>query len=184
MTEPTPSTDFSRNVSRRAVLGSLFALLAIPGCGYVVGAPYSPEIRTVHIPTFSSTSFRRGWEQELTEYVQKEVQNRTPFRLAKEPFADTRLTGRIVDTKKSVLGENQYDDPRQLQVSLAVEVTWQDLRSKQILAQGMIPLNAETINVVNQAEFAPEVGQSLATAKNSLFKKLSADIVDMMEEPW
>ncbi len=184
MDDHPPAATSTQKLRRRFVLSMLLGLIAVPGCGYTVGAPYGPEIRTVHVPTFATTSFRRGWEQELTESVQKEIQTRTPFRLAKEPFADTRLTGRIVDIKKSVLGENQYDDPRQLQISLAIEVTWEDLRSRQILAQGMIPINSETLNVVSQSEFAPETGQSLATAKHDVFKKLAADVVDMMEEPW
>ena len=87
---------------------AMLLLLSVAGCGYMVGAPYQAHIQSVHVPIFSSESFRRGIEFELTEAVHKEIQNRTHFRLTKAPYADSRLTGKIVHLEKRVLGESAY----------------------------------------------------------------------------
>ena len=154
------------------------------GCGYTVGSPYNAEIRSIYVPTFTSNQFRRDIELQLTEAVQKQIQQRTPFRLVKEQQADTRLHGKVVNFQKGVLGETGLDDARELQINLAIEVTWEDLRTGQILAQQQIPISPDVITQGTQAEFAPEVGQSLATATQQAVDRLARNIVDMMEQPW
>lgn len=156
----------------------------LPGCGYMVGNAYGPEVRTVEVPIFQNDTFRRGLEYQLTEAIQKEIQTRTPYRLVSGPGADTRLTGRIVGARKNVLGETQFDDPRELQLSLFVVVTWEDLRTGQLLATQEVPLQPQAIPLTGQAEFAPEVGQSLATATQDATNRLAQQIVNMMETPW
>jgi hypothetical protein len=171
---------------RRLCRAVLFALLlSSAGCGgYTVGAPFNQEIRSVHVPIFKSGSNRRFIEFQLTEAVQKQIQQRSPYRLVKEEDADTRLTGRIVDLRKTALGQTQYSDARELQVNLLVEVTWEDLRTGKILAEQRMPLPPEMLQLAAQAEFAPEVGQSLATADQTVIDRLARNIVDMMEMPW
>lgn len=174
-------------VSRRswlhgAIAGGLGLLL--PGCGYMVGQSYSPELRTVSVPIFENAGYRRGIEFQLTEAVQKEITRRTPYRLAKGPEADTRLSGKIVDVRKDVLGETSQDDPRELQLTYLVRVSWEDLRNGQILAQQEVPIAPADIPLIGQAEMAPEVGQSLATATQEAIDRLARRIVDMMEVPW
>jgi hypothetical protein len=142
------------------------------------------RIRSIHVPTFKSGSNRRSIEYQLTDAVQKQIQQRTPFRLEKDEDADTRLTGRIIDLRKSALGINQHSDARELQVNLMVEVTWEDLRTGKILAVQRAPLPPEMRQLAAQAEFAPEVGQSLAAADQTAIDRLARNIVDMMETAW
>lgn len=156
----------------------------VTGCGYRAGNVYGPEVRTVDVPIFQNDTFRRGLEYQVTEAVHREIQTHTPFRLAKGREADTRLTGRIVDVRKNVLGETRQDDPRELQLSLMVRVTWEDLRTGQLLAQQEVPLQPQSIPTIGQAELAPEVGQSLATATQDATERLARQIVHMMETPW
>ncbi|HLJ11729.1 MAG TPA: LPS assembly lipoprotein LptE [Planctomycetaceae bacterium] len=167
-----------------ARMGLWLALVSAAGCGYTVGAPFSPEIRSVHVPIFKSGSNRRFLEYQLTEAVQKQIQQRSHFRLVKEADADTRLTGRIIDLRKSALGQTANSDARELQVNLQVEMTWEDLRSGAILRQQRIPLPPEMLQLAAQAEYAPEVGQSLATGDQTVIDRLARNIVDMMETPW
>lgn len=161
------------------------ALLAlVSGCGYMVGAPYAPDVQTVHVPIFTSTSFRRGIEFQLTEAVQNEIQQRSHFRIAKEAYADTRLTGHIVRYDKQVLGESAFDDPRELQFSLAVQVTWEDLRTGRILREQRVPIPPDLVHLLATSSFAPEIGQSRATATHEAVQKMARQIVQMMEYPW
>lgn len=183
----TPPGDAGDGVSRRSWLRGVFAGgigALLPGCGYMVGQSYSPELRTVSVPIFENVTFRRGIEFQLTEAVQKEITRRTPYRLARGAEADTRLTGKIVDVRKDVLGETAQDDPRELQVTYMVRVSWEDLRNGQILAQQEVPIAPADVPLVGQAEMAPEVGQSLATATQDAVDRLARRIVDMMEVPW
>ena len=177
-----PDPQFLGSTLRRLVITA--ALLLCSGCGYIVGGAYAPDIRSVHVPTFTADSYRRGIELQLTEAVQKQIQSRTPYRLTGGPSADTRLTGHIVNIRKDVLGETAFDDPRELQFSLAVSVTWEDLRSGLVLARQQIPINPSTMQLVTQADFAPELGHSLATATQDAVDDLAQQIVGMMEAPW
>jgi len=176
--------------SRRSLLCfacgvSQFVLTTLlTGCGYIVGNGFGPEIRTVSVPIFQNDTFRRNIEFQLTEAVQKEIQNRTPFRLVKGDQADTLLQGQIVQVRKDVLGETKFDDPRELQFTIMARVTWKDLRTGQILATEELPISPEAIPVLGQTEFAPEVGHSLASATQDSVNRLARRIVNMMEAPW
>jgi hypothetical protein len=172
-------------ISRREWLAFVgtFPWLA-SGCGYMVGNAYSPQITSVNVPIFRNDTFRRGIEYQLTEAVQREIRTRTPFKLVDGDEAQTRLSGRIVEIRKDVLGETTWDDPRELQFSLMVHVTWEDLRSGEVLAREQAPLETGSTALSSQAELAPEVGQSLATATADSTSRLAKRIVNMMETPW
>lgn len=160
----------------------LSAVLA-SGCGYMVGGGFDYQVQTVAVPIFKSEVNRRGLEYMLTEAVQKEIQTRSHFRLAHTNEADTVLHGRIIDSRKDVLGETSFDDPRELQNALVVEIRWEDRRTGQLHTQHL-PIRELSRHLNAQAEFAPEVGQSYATATNAVVRELATKIVDMMETPW
>jgi hypothetical protein len=164
-----------------AALSSAFIAV---GCGYAIGPSYGPEFRTVHVPVFKSDSFRRGFELQLTEAVQKRIQDSTPLRLDKEPGSDTRLVGRIVEITKRVENRSKYDDPRELELGLAVEVRWEDCRTGRLISEQRFPVTQSLGQAITQASFAPESGQSLATATKDAIDQLARDIVQMTETPW
>ncbi len=178
------TTPTATRTSRLLPLGLMLMLTTAAGCSYMVGSAYQTEVRTVHVPTFTTTSYRRGIEFQLTEAVQKEIQKRTPFRLSNGHGADTRLTGRIVNIRKDVLGESAFDDARELQLTLAVEVTWEDLHTGRILAEQRVPIAPDIVPLSSTASFAPEVGQSLATGMQQAVDQLARQVVNMMEAPW
>lgn len=154
------------------------------GCGYTLGTQTLHDVRTVHVPVFQSDSFRRNLDYLLTEAVQREIRTRTPYRLEDADTADTILKGKIVEIRKSVLSETRYDDPRELQLMVGVEITWVDRRSGQILHQQTFPIGPQLTQQASSVSFAPEVGQSLATAQQEAAQRLASRIVDLMEAPW
>ena len=167
-------------------LVSVFAI-ALPGCtllGYTSGSPDLPHVRTIHVPIFEMDGFRRDVEYMLTEAVQREIKTRTSYRIADAAVADTILSGRILDVRKDVLGETRFDDPRELQLSIGVEVIWVDRRSGEVLNRRTFTLGPEFRQQLAQAEFAPELGHSLATAMDDAVTGLANQIVDMTELPW
>ncbi|MBL8850858.1 MAG: LptE family protein [Planctomycetaceae bacterium] len=186
MNAPTVLPPFTRSKARRtcATLAWGASLLVwLSGCGYMVGNVRAPEVQTVYVPTFTSEGFRRGYEQQLTEAVQKHVQMRG-YRLAKPPEADTRLVGHIVAVDKRPVNQNRFDDPRELELALAVTVRWEDARTGQLLSSTEFPIDALGSHAVTQTTFAPETGQSLATGSQEAVDTLARRIVEMMEVPW
>jgi outer membrane lipopolysaccharide assembly protein LptE/RlpB len=166
------------------LLIALAAGLAASGCGYTIGSAFQHNVQTVYVPIATSEDFRRGPEFQLTEAVQKQIQQRTPFRLANNESADTKLTLKIKSIRKTVLGTTAQNDPRELQIQYAVEVTWEDLRTGRILAQQKVSIEPEVTRLFTSGEFAPELGQSLATGTQEAIDKMARQVVDMMEAPW
>lgn len=154
------------------------------GCAYHFGNGFDQKISSIHIPVIASDVKRRDLGVQLTEALQKQVQTRTHYRLASEAEADTMLSGKIVNANKNVLGENGYDDPRELQLALAVEMTWTDLRTQRVISEQRYLLPNDAVNFTTTSDFAPEVGQSLATATQQAIDRLARNIVNMMETPW
>jgi len=162
---------------------SLLALLAA-GCGYTFGPRAVPGIRTVHVSIVESDSFRRNMDYLLTEAIQSEVRTRSAYRLTNEPTADTLLKARIVDFRKDVLSETRFDDARELQLSLGLEVSWTDRRSGRVLQERVFPVGQSLAHHASNVSFAPELGHSMATAQQEAAERLAGQIVDMMEVAW
>lgn len=189
MTAPshTPRCD---PVQRRLPASGGFLLACtvfLAGCAtpYQIGnrSLYPQDVHTVYVPIFDSDSFRRNLGERLTEAVMKEIENKTPYKVVSTSSADSILSGRIVGETKRVVAENQYDDPRKLDVNMLVEVSWID-RSGGVLYEGCVSLPPELSTVSSTATFLPEYGQSVATAHQQAIQRVAGQIVGMMEAPW
>lgn len=164
----------------------LIVLLAIiaSGCGYTFGPQPVHGVRTVHVAVFQTDSFRRDLDRLLTEAVQSEIRTRTAYRLEDEHAADTILRGRVIDYRKDLLSETRFDDARELQLSIGVEIAWVDRRSGRVLQQRVFAIGNELAHYAANASFAPELGHSMATAQQEAAQRMAAQIVDTMEHPW
>lgn len=176
------------NSGRVALAVALMGLLAsLTGCaGYQVGnrSLYPAHIRTVYVPMFESTSFRRNLGERLTEAVQKEIELKTPYKVVSDPNADSVLTGRIVGETKRVVVGSRSGDARELQVNLRVEVSWIDRRGQLIRSAEPIPLPPGITDVSGSANVIPEVGQSIAVAHQQAVSRVAEQVVALMEAPW
>ena len=108
-------------------------LLTLAGCSaYRVGTSslYPPDIQTVYVPMFESDSFRRYLGERLTEAVIKEIELQTPYKVVGSPQADSVLTGRIINEAKRVIVENRFDEPRNIEYNIAVQISWVDRKNK------------------------------------------------------
>jgi outer membrane lipopolysaccharide assembly protein LptE/RlpB len=169
---------------RMVPMVALAALLSLAGCGYTFGPSTLPSVRTIHVPVFQTDSFRRNLDYLLTEAVQSEIKTRSGYRLADANTADTILEGRIVDIRKNPLSETRFDDPREVQLMVGVQISWIDRRNGRVLQQQTFPIGEQLAQHSSQVSFAPEVGQSLATAQQESVQRLAAQIVDLTEMPW
>jgi len=171
------------------LIGSVFiaaCMLSVlcvgPGCAswqYHVGSAslFRPDIRTVHVPVFRSSTYRRGLGERLTEAVIKQIERVTPYKVVGADSADSTLVGSLSRTTKNVLAENANDMPRNLEVALFVRVQWTG-RAGEPLMHSSTPAG---VYLSDNATFIPEGGQSISTAQQKAIDRLAAQIVASME---
>ncbi len=160
---------------------------ATAGCaGYQIGAQslYPPHIRTVYVPVFESTSFRRNLGERLTEAVIKQIERTTPYKVTGRSDADSVLWGMIVGETKRVTVSSLSGEPREVQTNLQILVSWIDRQGNVIRRTEPIPVPDEMVNVSGAAALVPEVGQSVTTAHQLAIDRLAEQIVSLMQCPW
>lgn len=172
--------------------------------GYTTRPNYRPDIRTVRVPIFENAtirdSTRQGLEFDLTRAVVREIEQKTPYKVVGPGCeADTELTGRIVTLTKRIINLDQYNEVREAETTLTVQVVWKDLRSGDVLSRparapgtppppppepGTPAPPVPPVTVVSQAGFIPELGESPTTAYKRNVDRMAQQIVSMMEVPW
>ena len=145
---------------------------------------YRTDIRTINVPVVRSDSFRPELGVLLTEAVQKEIEKRTPYKLADSPTADSILSIRLLRDTKRVIGETQYDDPRLLETVVNVELKWTDRRGMDLVSTKFLPPGEITHYFSERNKFIPEGGQSISTSFQRIVERLANHIVDQMETRW
>jgi hypothetical protein len=113
--------------------------------GYTTKPQYPTNIHTVYVPIFKNLTLWRGLEFDLTRAVIREIEAKTPYKVVScEDGADTMLKGTIVSLNKNVINRNQLNEIREAETTLAVEITWKDLRNGEILSRPRPPGMANT----------------------------------------
>jgi hypothetical protein len=190
----------------------LLLALALAGCtgestifGYHFGSRARPDVRTVRVPIFRNTTYYRDLEFELTQAVIKRIQDTTPYKVITGGPADAELVGVIRNGLAHVGIQNELNEARTRDFTLVVEVNFVDARTGQdyflpvtlqpalqpppapvtdVQAPPPPPPNLRPIVVAKTATYAPELGQSFATARQKVINDVAVHIVNMMECPW
>ena len=157
------------------------------GCAtYQIGQNtlYRGDIRTIHISTFQSETFRRGLGEWLTEAVVKEVQQRTPYQIVDASEADSFITGRIVEVSKRTLAENINDEPRNIALEMRVETAWRDRQGNLLGNPFVSNVPPSFLENILSDSLVPEAGQSIVTSEQRVIEQLAEQIVSQLELPW
>jgi hypothetical protein len=169
-------------------LSLLLLLWAVGGgcAGWQLGnrSLYRQDIRTIYVPPVESASFRRGLGERLTEALIKEIELNSPYKVVASSDADSTLRCRIITESKRLITNNRLNEPRDLEETFFVQVTWEDRRGDLLGGGQSIPLPPIVVNVGQAANFVPEAGQSIATAQQEAIQRLARQISGMMEAPW
>ena len=167
------------------VLASVFVLSGCAGYQFGNRSLYPTHIETVYVPMIDSGSFRRDFGERLTEAVIKEIELKTDYTVVNSPNnADSVLNAYVVSDGKRVVAENRYDDPRQVQIDLRVQVDWIDRRGQMIRSSDTVCLPPAATMVAGSADLVAEVGQSVVTTQQQAICRTAEQIVAMMEAPW
>ncbi|HTV48190.1 MAG TPA: LptE family protein [Phycisphaerae bacterium] len=156
----------------RRALPTLFlaALFSLAGCGYQSEGLYPTGIDTISVPMWNNHSYYRDLEFQLTEAIDKNIESRTPYRLASEDEADTELTGTITGVQQNVLSYNfETNLPQETQVTIVVDFTWRDLRSGKIILQ--------RASFARSSTYIPSIASQLPDAENEAIDNLARAIV-------
>ena len=120
----------------------------------------------------------------LTETIQKEIERRTPFKLANIETSDSVMTCRLTSDSKRVVSQTNTHEPRLLKSVLTVEVKWVDRRGTPLIETRFLPPGESTFYFAENDDFVPEAGQSISTANQRVVERLANHIVDQMEARW
>jgi hypothetical protein len=183
---PLTRSSLRNALSLAVLLTAILSCAMFSGCAmYRFGACslYRPDIQTVHVPVIKSASFRRNLGEQLTEAVVKEIETSSPYKVVGAADADSTLEVHIDNDIKNVLAENAYDEPRSLEMSMYVHMTWRDRRGN-LITQSTVPLDDTVVSLAESANFIPESGQSVVTSQQKVMQGLAAQIVSQMEAAW
>jgi hypothetical protein len=154
----------------------LLLLLPLAGCGYSTRPLYNSAYHTVSVPIFGNKSFRREWEERLTEALKKNIEARTPYKIAPQDKADTILSGEIVDDTKTTLTRRLGTLlPRESQFTVAVNFTWKT-------RTGTVLVDRKEFN--RAATEIQQIGEREEDAEQWAIERLAAAIVDQMQTDW
>lgn len=171
----------------RTLLFSIGIILGVAGCaGYQFGnnSLHRRDLQTIHVPIVRNDSWRPLLGVQVTEALQKAIQLKTPYRVVSDPSADSTLTCRVVNDTKRVLTETLTDEPRALEATETIEVTWVDRQGNVLFENRFLP-PGELAFLFNQAvDFVPEAGQSMASTQQRAAERLADEIVNQMEFRW
>ncbi|MHC5019647.1 MAG: LPS assembly lipoprotein LptE [Planctomycetota bacterium] len=109
---------------RGVLLAGLLALAAaeslLPGCGYVLGIPRPPGIRTVRLELADNRTNRRDAELLLTQALGPELEAAGFTPVLSD--ADAVLHVRLVDAVERTVSADALDRPREGTLTLAADV--------------------------------------------------------------
>lgn len=157
------------------------------GCaGYQLGSRtlFRNDVRTIYVPIIRNDSWRPYLGVQLTEQLQKEIQQRTPYRIVNDPSADSILTCRVTGETKRVITENRVDDPRAIDAKISIQLTWVDRQNVVLMENQFVPPDDVAFLFAQGTEFVPEAGQSISTAHMRAIERLATEIVNQMEVRW
>ncbi|MBL8868102.1 MAG: hypothetical protein KF873_04570 [Gemmataceae bacterium] len=179
--------------------------------GYSTKPLHDENIRTVYVPVFKNVAFQttanRELEVDITRAVVREIEQRTRMKVVSDrERADTELLGTLVALRKGVVNQNQQNLTREAELTATVNLVWRDLRDGRVLSNRRsaaqpepavpfdpslppaepvaVPEKAIPAQVVAVGRVVPELGETNATANQSIANQLARQIVNMMESNW
>ena len=159
----------------------LTAALLLSGCGYRAtgyDGLYRDDVRTVAVPAVAvGTDYEPGLADAVAAAVVREIEARTPYRVADAGRADTLLEVRLVRVGRDATIRSFRTGLNQEQRLLArAEVTWTDLRDgRELLA---------VENLRQGGRYYPSLGEGEFAGEQAVAQQLAAAVVDEMSRRW
>lgn len=159
------------------VLGGAGALTSCAGYGY---AQLYPEgYATVAVPVFENQTFERGVAYDLTEAVIKEIEQRTPYKVADADRADTLLRGTVTGVQRRQLSRTPVGGlPQEIEVEVTIDFEWEDLR------RGGTLVSRRGFTSVGRYIPTQPLGEDFSQGRQAAADRAARDVVEAMRSPW
>jgi hypothetical protein len=157
-------------------------MLAITGCassGYTAEPLFPKNVRTVALSILANRTFYRGVEFDLSEALAKEIELRTPYKIASHASADTLISGTVSSLNQNVLSRtNVAGMPQEVQVTITAGFEWKDQRSGEVLRK--------RARVVGTGQYIPTmtVSEPFEIAQHRAVEELAREMVSIMASDW
>ena len=169
------------------LLTLLLTLSSLAGCaGYQIGNEtlYNTNIRAIHVPMVKSSVLRPHLSERITEAVVKEIELRTPYKVARDNYADAILNIEIVDYKQGINFKDKWGGPRQSELELQAKVDLVDRKTMALENSAQFTIDQGDFIAMGYSSMTPVAGQSSATAQQAAIDRLAQNIVNVLEKPW
>jgi hypothetical protein len=135
------------------------------------------DVSTVYVEMFDADSFRRGYEFTLTDAICKRIEAQTPYKIVSDRnVADTVLSGSMSVGIGTLAGERWTGRPLEQETMIAVNVTWKNLKTGQVLVDGK--------TIYGSASYSSQLGQTIDYSVDRAVNKVAQKVVELMEQPW
>jgi hypothetical protein len=159
--------------------------LAFAGCasdpsqGYSTASIYPTGISTIAVPIFTSESYTRDIEFQLTDALIKEIEARTPYKVVADERADTILIGQVRQVELDQISKSRLTGlSEEVIVSVTIDFQWKDQRSGKHLL--------ERRSFTGNALFVPSrpSSESIELGQFSVVQQLARDVVSELQAEW
>jgi hypothetical protein len=165
---------------RRAALLAVLALAACSGAkGWKAGTAMPEKYRSISVPVFQNTTYDRQVGYQLTEAIQKRLQQSSPYAIVGEGTADTVLRGKVTRVELKQISQSLGTGlTEELGCTVTIDWEWIDMRTgKPIVARNGFASSGMAVASRPQAE-------PLDLARYQAVQRLADDIVANMQADW
>jgi len=125
-------------ISKVSVISMLIFVLSAcashPSEGWTIGSTFDTNIKTVAVPVVQNNSFDREVGYLLTNALIREIETRTPWRVADETTADTLLEVTITGVDMRALSQSRLTRlDQEMAVQITTDWTWERLDDNQTI---------------------------------------------------
>ena len=166
------------------ILTLLTTLTSGCGLGYATHDIYPEQYRTVAVPifenrTFWNSSLYTGLEADLAEALAKEIESRTPYKVASPATADTIIQGTITNYEQRVVTRKREGNvPEQMQITITVNFEWKDLRTQQTI------IDRKGYQAIGRYTPTRPVSELIQIGQHQATQRMASQIVDTMRTNW
>jgi len=154
-------------------------LAALTSCGYRYADVYPAGYATVAVPIFENQTFERGVAYDLTEAVIKEIEQRTPYKVADAARADTLLRGTVTAVNRRPLSRNPIGGlPQEVEVEIVIDFDWDDQR------RGGTLVSRRGFTSIGRYVPTQPAGEDFSRGRQAAADRVARDVVAALRSPW
>ncbi len=168
----------------RKAIWLLPVAIALTSCaGYTHGfrLPEGAEdVETIAVDMFRNRTLYMNLDSEFTLALQREIEAKTPLRIASRDEADTLITGSIEDYERVVLRGTDTDEVSRYRIIMTVNYTFERLPSDGAERREI----RRAVNLKRSAEYEVRSAVTESQARARAVRRTARGLVSHLFETW